>query len=456
MNIEKYTERARGFIQSAQSLAMRDGHQQFSSLHMLKVLLDDSEGLAGGLIDRAGGNSRAILKATEDALNKLPKVSGSGAGQVYLAPDLARAFDASEKAANKAGDSFVTVERLLLGLTLDKDSGAGSILRKGNVKAQTLNAAIEALRKGRTADSATAENAYDALKKYSRDLTQAARDGKLDPVIGRDEEIRRTIQVLSRRTKNNPVLIGEPGVGKTAIVEGLALRIVNGDVPESLKDKKLLALDLGAMVAGAKYRGEFEERLKAVLAEIIASAGGIILFIDEMHTLVGAGKADGAMDASNMLKPALARGELHCVGATTLDEYRKHIEKDAALARRFQPVFVTEPTVEDTISILRGIKEKYEVHHGVRIADGAIIAAATLSHRYITDRFLPDKAIDLIDEAASRIRMEVESKPEEIENLDRRIIQLKIEREALKKEQDRASKDRLEKLEEELANLEQQ
>src|SRR4249919_2640880 len=456
MNIEKYTERARGFIQSAQSLAMREGHQQFSPLHILKVLLDDSEGLAGGLIDRAGGNSRAILKATEDALKKLPKVSGSGAGQIYLAPDMARAFDAAEKAAEKAGDGFVTVERLLLGLTLEKGGEAGTILGKGGVTPQNLNSAIEALRKGRTADSATAENAYDALKKYARDLTQAARDGKLDPVIGRDEEIRRTIQVLSRRTKNNPVLIGEPGVGKTAIVEGLALRIVDGDVPESLKDKKLLALDLGAMVAGAKYRGEFEERLKAVLQEITAAAGEIIVFIDEMHTLVGAGKAEGAMDASNMLKPALARGELHCVGATTLDEYRKHIEKDAALARRFQPVFVGEPTVPDTISILRGLKEKYELHHGVRITDAAIVAAATLSSRYITDRFLPDKAIDLMDEAASRIRMEVESKPEEIENLDRRIIQLKIEREALKKEQDKASKDRLAKLEEELANLEQQ
>src|ERR1700704_2562034 len=455
MNIEKYTERARGFIQSAQSLAMRDGHQQFSPLHMLKVLLDDSEGLAGGLIDRAGGNSRAILKATEDALNKLPKVSGSGAGQVYLAPELARAFDASEKAAEKAGDSFVTVERLLLGLTLEKGSEAATILSKGGVTPQNLNAAIESLRKGRTADSATAENAYDALKKYARDLTQAAREGKLDPVIGRDEEIRRTIQVLSRRTKNNPVLIGEPGVGKTAIAEGLALRIVNDDVPESLKGKKLMALDLGAMVAGAKYRGEFEERLKAVLSEISAAEGDIIVFIDELHTLIGAGKADGAMDASNMLKPALARGELHCVGATTLDEYRKHIEKDAALARRFQPVFVAEPSVEDTISILRGLKEKYELHHGVRIADAALVASATLSNRYITDRFLPDKAIDLMDEAAARLKMQVDSKPEEIDELDRRIIQLKIEREALKKETDEASKERLKKLEKELQDLEQ-
>ena len=390
MNIEKYTERARGFIQSAQSLAVRDGHQQFSPLHLLKVLLDDSEGLAGGLIDRAGGNSRAILKATEDALGKLPKVSGSGAGQVYLAPDLARAFDAAEKAAEKAGDSFVTVERLLLGLTLDKDSEAGTILNKGGVTPQNLNAAIESLRKGRTADSATAENAYDALKKYTRDLTQAARDGKLDPVIGRDEEIRRTIQVLSRRTKNNPVLIGEPGVGKTAIVEGLALRILNGDVPESLKDKKLLSLDLGALIAGAKYRGEFEERLKAVLQEVTSAEGGIILFIDEMHTLIGAGKADGAMDASNLLKPALARGELHCIGATTLDEYQKHVEKDAALARRFQPIYVNEPSVEDTISILRGLKDKYEQHHGVRITDsragGGDHAVQPLHHRPLPAR----------------------------------------------------------------------
>ncbi|ABD89801.1 ATP-dependent chaperone ClpB [Rhodopseudomonas palustris] len=455
MNIEKYTERVRGFIQSAQSLAVREGHQQFSPLHILKVLLDDSEGLAGGLIDRSGGNSRAILKATEDALNKMPKVSGAGAGQVYLAPDTARAFDAAEQAADKAGDSFVTVERLLLALALDRDSEAGALLKKGGVTPQNLNAAINALRKGRTADSATAENAYDALKKYARDLTQAARDGKLDPVIGRDEEIRRTIQVLSRRTKNNPVLIGEPGVGKTAIVEGLALRILNGDVPESLKDKKLLSLDLGALIAGAKYRGEFEERLKAVLSEVTSAEGGIILFIDEMHTLIGAGKADGAMDASNLLKPALARGELHCIGATTLDEYRKHVEKDAALARRFQPIFVSEPTVEDTISILRGLKDKYEQHHGVRIADSALVAATTLSNRYITDRFLPDKAIDLMDEAAARLKMQVDSKPEELDSMDREIIRLKIEQEALKKETDPGSKSRLQTLSGELAELEE-
>src|ERR1700678_1557981 len=454
MNIEKYTDRSRGFIQSAQSLAQREGHQQFSTDHLLKVLLDDPEGLAAGLIDRAGGNSRAALQATEAALAQRPKVSGGGAGQVYLDPALARVFDTAEKSGEKAGDSFVTVERLLLALPMEKGSEAGKILSHAGVTPQTLNAAIEALRKGRTADSATAENAYDALKKYARDLTQAARDGKLDPVIGRDEEIRRTIQVLSRRTKNNPVLIGEPGVGKTAIVEGLALRIINGDVPESLKDKKLMALDMGSLIAGAKYRGEFEERLKAVLNETIAAEGSIILFIDEMHTLVGAGKADGAMDASHLLKPALARAELHGVGATTLDEYRKHVEKDAALARRFQPVFVQEPSVEDTISILRGIKEKYELHHGVRITDGALVAAATLSNRYITDRFLPDKAIDLMDEAGSRLRMQVDSKPEALDELDRRVIQLKIEREALKKESDAGSRDRLVRLEKELAELE--
>jgi ATP-dependent Clp protease ATP-binding subunit ClpB len=455
MNFEKYTDRSRGFVQSAQSLAQREGHQQFAPEHLLKVLLDDPEGLAAGLIDRAGGNSRAALAAVEAALDKRPKISGGGAGQIYLDPALARVFDAAEKAADKAGDSYVTAERLLLALAFDKSSEAGKILKDAGVSAQTLNAAIEALRKGRTADSASAENAYDALKKYARDLTQAARDGKLDPVIGRDEEIRRTIQVLSRRTKNNPVLIGEPGVGKTAIVEGLALRIVNGDVPESLQDKKLLALDMGAMIAGAKYRGEFEERLKAVLQEVTGAAGAYVIFIDEMHTIIGAGKADGAMDASNLLKPALARGELHCVGATTLDEYKKHVEKDAALARRFQPVYVDEPTVEDTVSILRGLKEKYEAHHKVKITDAALVAAATLSHRYITDRFLPDKAIDLVDEAAARLRMQIDSKPEELDNLDREIVRLKIEQEALKKERDAASKERLKRLEKDLATLQE-
>jgi ATP-dependent Clp protease ATP-binding subunit ClpB len=456
MNFEKYTDRSRGFVQSAQSLAQREGHQQFAPEHLLKVLLDDPEGLAAGLIDRAGGNSRAALAATEAALAKRPKISGGGAGQVYLDPALGRVFDAAEKAGEKAGDSFVTVERLLLALALEKGTEAGKILANAGVTPQTLNAAIEALRKGRTADSASAENAYDALKKYARDLTQAARDGKLDPVIGRDEEIRRTIQVLSRRTKNNPVLIGEPGVGKTAIVEGLALRIINGDVPESLQDKKLLALDLGALIAGAKYRGEFEERLKAVMQEVTGAAGLYILFIDEMHTIVGAGKADGAMDASNLLKPALARGDLHCIGATTLDEYRKHVEKDAALARRFQPVYVDEPSVEDTISILRGLKDRYESHHKVKITDGALVAAATLSHRYIADRFLPDKAIDLVDEAAARLRMQIDSKPEELDNLDREIVRLKIEQQALKKERDAASKDRLKRLEKDLAGLEEQ
>lgn len=456
MNFDQFTDRSKGFIQSAQGLALRENHQRFTAEHLTKVLLDDEEGLAMNLIAAAGGKTPNLLAEVEAELAKLPRVEGSGAGQLHLEPALARVFDTASQLAKKAGDEFVTVERLLQALAMTTDTPSGSILKAAGATPQALEKAISDARKGRKATSANAEGSFEALKKYTRDLTEAAKNGKLDPVIGRDEEIRRTMQVLSRRTKNNPVLIGEPGVGKTAIVEGLAQRIVNGDVPETLKNKRLLVLDLGALVAGAKYRGEFEERLKAVLQETSHAEGEIILFIDEVHTLVGAGASEGSMDASNLLKPALARGELHCIGATTLDEYRKHIEKDAALARRFQSVFVSEPTVEDSISILRGLKEKYEVHHGVRITDSAIVAAATLSNRYITDRFLPDKAIDLMDEAASRLRMEVDSKPEELDEIDRRLIQLKIEREALRKESDDASKKRLQKLHEEIANLEEE
>jgi ATP-dependent Clp protease ATP-binding subunit ClpB len=457
MNIEKFTDRAKGFLQSALTVAIRMNHQQITPEHLLKALLEDDQGLAAGLIQKAGGDAKKATSETDLALSKIAAVSGSGAQtQPGLNNDAVRVLDQAEQIAQKAGDSYVTVERLLVALALSLNTAAGKAIKASGATPEGINEAINQLRGGRTADTAGAEDRYDALKKFARDLTEAARDGKLDPVIGRDEEIRRTIQILARRTKNNPALIGEPGVGKTAIAEGLALRIANGDVPDTLKDRRLMALDMGSLIAGAKYRGEFEERLKGVLDEVKAAEGDIILFIDEMHTLIGAGKTDGAMDASNLLKPALARGELHCVGATTLDEYRKYVEKDPALQRRFQPVFVGEPTVEDTISILRGLKEKYELHHGVRITDAALVSAATLSNRYITDRFLPDKAIDLMDEAASRIRMEVESKPEEIETLDRRIIQLKIEREALKKETDAASKDRLANLEGELANLEQQ
>ncbi|PCD02509.1 ATP-dependent chaperone ClpB [Sphingomonas spermidinifaciens] len=457
MNLEKFTDRAKGFLQSAQTVAIRNSHQRIAPEHLLKALLEDEQGMASGLIGAAGGDARRALAETDAALAKVPSVSGSGAQSTPgLDNDAVRVLDQAEQVAQKAGDSFVTVERLLLALVLARNTAAGRALAAAGVTAEALNGAINQLRGGRTADTAGAEDRYDALKKFARDLTQAAKDGKLDPVIGRDEEIRRTVQILARRTKNNPVLIGEPGVGKTAIAEGLALRIANGDVPDTLKDRTLMALDMGSLIAGAKYRGEFEERLKGVLDEVKAGEGDIILFIDEMHTLIGAGKSEGAMDAGNLLKPALARGELHCIGATTLDEYRKYVEKDPALQRRFQPVFVGEPTVEDTISILRGLKEKYELHHGVRITDGAIVAASTLSNRYITDRFLPDKAIDLMDEAASRLRMEVESKPEEIENLDRRIIQLKIEAEALRKESDAGSRDRLERLNAELDDLEAQ
>ncbi|MES3056018.1 ATP-dependent chaperone ClpB [Sphingomonas faeni] len=457
MNIDKFTDRAKGFLQSAQTVAIRMNHQRIAPEHLLKALLEDEQGMAAGLIAAAGGDAKRATSETDLALAKIPVVSGSGAQTTPgIDNDAVRVLDQAEQIASKAGDSFVTVERLLVALALSLNTAAGKALKAGGVTPEGLNTAINAVRQGRTADTAGAEDRYDALKKFARDLTQAARDGKLDPVIGRDEEIRRTIQILARRTKNNPALIGEPGVGKTAIAEGLALRIANGDVPDTLKDRRLMSLDMGSLIAGAKYRGEFEERLKGVLDEVKAAEGDVILFIDEMHQLIGAGKSEGAMDAGNLLKPALARGELHCVGATTLDEYRKYVEKDPALQRRFQPVMVGEPTVEDTISILRGLKEKYELHHGVRITDGAIVAASTLSNRYITDRFLPDKAIDLMDEAASRIRMEVESKPEAIENLDRRIIQLKIEREALKRETDDASVDRLDTLEGELVNLEEQ
>src|SRR3954462_10076175 len=457
MNLEKFTDRARGFLQAAQTVALRMNHQRIAPTHILKALLEDEQGMAAGLIARAGGSADAARRETDEARARVPAVTGGGANQTPgLDAEALRVLDSAEQIAQKAGDSYVTVERLLLALTLATTTAAGKALADAGVKAEALNAAINELRSGRAADTQSAEDRYDAMKKYARDLTQAARDGKLDPVIGRDEEIRRTIQILARRTKNNPVLIGEPGVGKTAIAEGLALRIANGDVPDSLKDRRLMALDMGSLIAGAKYRGEFEERLKGVLDEVKQAEGDVILFIDEMHTLIGAGKSEGAMDASNLLKPALDRGELHCIGATTLDEYRKHVEKDPALQRRFQPVFIGEPTVEDTISILRGLKEKYELHHGVRITDSAPVAAATLSNRYITDRFLPDKAIDLVDEAASRLRMQVDSKPEELDNVDREIVRLKIEAEALKKETDAASKERLARLEKELADLEEQ
>ena len=456
MKFEKFTDRARGFLQAAQTIAIRENHQRFTVEHITKALFDDKQGSAMKLIASAGGETSGLQADIATALAKLPKVEGTGAGQLHLEPATARMVDMAQQLAEKSGDEFVTSGRLLQAITMANDTPSAEILVASGITPKKLEKAISKMRKGRTANSAGAEDNFEALKKYTRDLTEAARNGKLDPVIGRDEEIRRTMQVLSRRTKNNPVLIGEPGVGKTAIIEGLAQRIISGDVPDTLKDKKVLVVDLGALVAGAKYRGEFEERLKSLLHEVSSSDGEFVLFIDEMHTLVGAGASEGSMDASNLLKPALARGELRCIGATTLDEYRKYIEKDAALARRFQSVFVSEPTVEDTISILRGLKEKYEMHHGVRIADSALVSAATLSNRYITNRFLPDKAIDLMDEASSRLRMEVDSKPEELDEVDRKLIQMKIEREALKKESDAGSKKRLKKLEVEITKLDKE